>query len=519
MKYLFLLSLFWYGLANLNAQQNQNVSQGLVFDREPYLAVDPQNSQHIVVAWMGYKFNELVVIKTRNSTDGGDTWSTTQSIPHFASGNQSADPSIQFDHLGNVYICYIDYNNATMSNGAIYVTKSTDGGNTWNTPVEVISIADCPNKYCIDRPWMEIDRTNGPNQGTIYVTSMNADRNVSPPYNPYLSVSTDGGASFQTPRYLDTINYLAGDDIDQPMPTPAIGTDGTFYAVYPSYVTAQSLYATLIMASSTDGGNTLDHKFILYGGSGTAVTDPLAKKASLLITDDHNSDHLAMIILAQYNGDADIFLSETYDKGQNWSTMERVNQDVVSNGVLQDLVWGDFNADGDLVITWRDRRVSGNAGYEQPTEIFAGVRLKDTASFHEITLTDQIIAHDTILNGKGNDFMCAELIGDTLYAVWGDARASSLNIYMVKTNIIDGVISLSTVHETKMVNAFPNPATDYIRIEGVPAGEKFAILDINGKTVKTGSYYNHIDVNDFKSGVYFVLFSTEQHAVVRFVVE
>lgn len=510
-----LLSLYFLSVA----QQNQNVSNGFVFDGEPNLAVNPQNSQHIVVAWMGYKLNELIVIKTKNSTDGGSTWSTSATIPHFASGNQSADVSVQFDHLGNVYLCYIDYDNATMSNGAIYVVKSTDGGDTWGTPVEAISIADCPNKYCIDRPWMEIDRTSGPNQGAIYVTSMNADRNVSPPYNPYLSVSTDGGMSFQTPRFLDTTNYLAGDDIDQPMPSPAIGVDGTFYAVYPSYVTSQSLYATLIMASSTDAGNSLEHDFILYGGSGTAVTNPLAKKASLFITDESDQNHMAMIILAQYNGDPDIFLSESFDKGGTWTTLEKVNQDAISNGVLQDLVWADFNSNGDLVVTWRDRRNSGSSGYEQPTEIYAGVRLKDSIGFTEMILSDQIVAHDTILEGKGNDFMDVELVGDTLYAVWGDMRANALNIYMTKTNILDGISSVSLIHQTVILTAYPNPTSDRLMVKGIKEGDTYTVLNAQGKEVTRGTYIRYIDVASLPGGLYYIMFDCISPSMVRFIIE
>lgn len=501
------------------AQQNQNVSQGFVFDGEPNLAVNPQNSQHIVVAWMGYKLNELIVIKTKNSTDGGNTWSSAVTIPHFASGNQSADVSVQFDHLGNVYLCYIDYDNTNMTNGAIYVVKSTDGGDTWGTPVEATSITDCPNKYCIDRPWMEIDRTAGPNQGTIYVTSMNADRNVSPPYNPYLSVSTDGGVSFQNPRFLDTTNYLAGNAIPQPMPSPAIGADGIFYAAYPSYVTSQSLYATIILASSSDAGNSLSHDFIAYGGSGTAVTDPYAKKASLFITDESDVNHMAMIILAEYNGDADIFMSETFDKGTSWSTMERVNQDAVSNGILQDLVWADFNENGDLAVTWRDRRNSGNSGYEQPTEIYAGIRMKDSTGFTEMILSDQIVAHDTVLLGKGNDFMDVQLVGDTLYAVWGDMRANSLNIYMVKTNIVDGISIVSNVDHKEIIDVYPNPSADFIYLKDVAIGEEYSILDNQGKLIKQGRYDHSINVQDLTEGMYYVLLNRDDQTAIRFIVE
>ena len=514
-SYLFFLS-FLFTISYFG--QNQNISNGFAFDGEPYLAVNPQNSQHIVVAWMGYKLNELIVIKTKNSTDGGNTWSPVKTIPHAVTGNQSADVSIQFDHLGNVFLCYIDYNSNTMSNGAIYVTKSIDGGNLWGTPVEVVNITDCPNKFCVDRPWMEIDRTPGPNQGTIYVTSMDADRNVSPPYNPYLTVSKNGGLTFATPRYLDTAGYYSGNSITQPMPSPAIGSDGTFYGVYPSYETSQSLYATLIMASSIDGGISLNHKFIAYGGAGTGVTDPYAKKGSLFITDESDENHLAMIMLAEYNGDGDVFIMESLDKGDNWTALERVNQDPISNGVLQDMVWADFNEDGDLVITWRDRRNTTSNGYEVPTEIYAAVRLNSTSTFEEMILSDQIIDHDTILRGSGNDFQCNQLVGDTLYAVWGDVRSSRLNIYMVKMNIHDQTNNISIVNESNIIETFPNPVLNEVYLSNVNENEAYQILDSNGKVVKTGNYQNLIEIHGLAYGVYYILLEEHPNEIGKFVI-
>jgi len=497
--------------------QNQNISNGFVFDGEPYIAVDPQNNQHIVVAWLGYKLNEIIVIKTKVSNDGGNSWSPIVSIPHITTGNQSADPSLQFDHLGNVYLAYIDYNSTTFSNGAVYVVKSTDGGLTWGTPSEVISINDCPNKYCIDRPWMQIDRTTGPNQGTIYVTSMNADQNVSPPYNPYLAVSNDGGTSFNNPRYLDTINFLSGDAIPQPMPSPSIGADGTFYAAYPSYVTSQSLFATTILGNSIDGGNTLNHSIIQYGGVGSSVSDIYAKKGSLFFTDESDPNHLALIILAEYNGDADVFYSESYDKGVNWSALERVNQDGISNGILQDLIWADFNSDGDLVVTWRDRRNSGNAGYNQPTEIYAAIRMKDSTTFKELVLSDQIVQFDTILNESGNDFMCSELVGDTLYAVWGDVRTSKLNIFMSKTNINTAYSNVSTILEKKFISVYPNPTSNQIYLKGIENNTPFNIINSKGKMVLKGNYQNSIDVSNFSKGYYFIV--VDDSNIIKFIIE
>ncbi len=155
---------------------------------------------------------------------------------------------------------------------------STNNGQTWNTPVEVIHSNVDPGQKCIDRPWMVIDKSNSASQGTIYITTMNA-KGVIAGFNPYISISTDGGNSFNW-RYLDTTDYLSGPLIRQPMPSPTVATDGTFYAVYPSYVTSQSVYARALLAYSSNSGNSFNYHTVANYTSG--ISDTLPKLGSFL---------------------------------------------------------------------------------------------------------------------------------------------------------------------------------------------------------------------------------------------
>ena len=92
------------------AGQPRNISEGFIFDGEPYLAINPDNSQHLVIAWMGWaSIADRLKIKTKTSFDAGRTWSETVELPHVAAGFSSADPSIAFNHLGEVFISYIDF--------------------------------------------------------------------------------------------------------------------------------------------------------------------------------------------------------------------------------------------------------------------------------------------------------------------------------------------------------------------------------------------------------------------------
>ena len=106
-RLLIIASLLFYSLFSYG--QNQNISQGFVFDGEPYISIDPNNSQHMVVAWMSWTLSTRIVIKTKTTFDGGATWGNALKLAHAVTGFTSADPSLEFDDNGNVFASYVDY--------------------------------------------------------------------------------------------------------------------------------------------------------------------------------------------------------------------------------------------------------------------------------------------------------------------------------------------------------------------------------------------------------------------------
>ena len=500
MKLLFLLLTIC--VFTFSQAQNTNVSNNIVFEGEPFLAIDPMNNQHLVAAWMGFKVNEAIVIKLSYSNDGGVTWSVPINLDHQIIGNTSADVSLQYDGSGNLFACYIDYNSTDFSNGAIFVRKSTDGGISWGNSSEAINITDCPNKLCLDRPWMVIDQS-----GNIFITSMNPDQPtlVTAPYNPYFVVSSDGGATFTFPQTIDAPNYLAGDLITQPVPTPAIGSDNAFYAAYPSYVPSQSLFAQIFLAKSTDLGANFTYSTILTGGD--AVIDPFAKKASLLIADPNDADHLVHISLRDINGDADLFLIETLD-GLNWSVPQRINQDGIGNGKMQDLLWADFNENSDLAVCWRDRRNASVNGYQTETEIYGAIKLNGEPDFlPDFVISSQQVSHDAILEAAGNDFMNVHFIADTIYTIWGDVRTGNLNIFINKMNVDTGTSSIQTIHqETGVIEIFPNPSKDFINLSNFDKVSEVKIINLSGQLIQNINK-SVVNISDLPKGEYILIYN------------
>ena len=495
--------------------QSINLSAGNFFDGEPFLAINPQNSQNMVVAWMGYTFGQPIRIKSKTTFDGGTTWSATTLLPHMGTSFKSADVSMAFDNAGNVFICYIDYHQSPDS-GGVYVLKSTNGGSTWANAVKVIDVADDATKAPLDRPWLSIDKSGGPNNGHQYVTTKPAPW-IPAPNRAYFMHSTNNGASFLPWRYLDTTNYLIGNFIAAPMAANTVAANGTLHCMYPSYVVSQNLLPGFIDAVSTNGGASFQYHPAIF--SSLTANDTLAKLGYRLISNPANAQHVAFIFCHPFNGDIDVALSESTDGGVNWSAPIRINDDATGNGKMQDLVWADFDTDGDLLITWRDRRNGTGTGYQNPSEIWGAVRWKDSTTFSANFMVSDTLApyNNAFLSQSGNDFMCAAMCHDTLNAVWGDVLGNKLNIYFTRKALRSGATTVQKLTEefSPQVSIAPNPAKDWIVVESKDA-LSISIFDIAGKRLLNQllpSQNETIDIKNLPKGILIVHVITRQGAV------
>jgi hypothetical protein len=499
--------------------QNAMVSEGNYFEGEPYLVMDPTNSQHLVAAWMGFQFNNKVVIKSSVSSDGGDSWSTPTWQAHVNPSFSSADVSLSYAPSGSLYMAYIDYDNVNFTDGKVLVRKSSDGGLTWGNPSIVIDMSVCPNQLCIDRPWMAIDQSTGVNSGTIYVTAMNANQPnlVTPPYHPYVSISTDEGQSFQT-QLLDASGFLAGSTIPQPMPSPVVLADGTFTALYPSYLQSQSLLPRLIQAKSTNQGQTLSHD-VAYQGTGFGTSASLVKSGPLLRANPNNANQLSYFFLSDAFGESDVTFIETSNNGLTWSSPARINQDPAGNGKIQDLIWADYASNGDLAVCWRDRRNANGSGYSVPTEVYCTVRNNVSNSWMtDFSISDQLVNHASVLEESGNDFMHVILENDTLHVIWGDVRSGNLKIYFTKRGINDSTNKLTTLPSSKLV-VYPNPLTTELNLPEHFIGMDYYILANDGKSIANGKINTQkMNFEQIAPGTYqFLIISPTDHYQYPFI--
>jgi len=498
-----------------SAQSNEDLSGGVVWESEPYMAIDPLNPQHIVVAWMGNVPTSHLCIKIIATFNGGATWSTPAVIPHQSPTHTSADVSMVFDHSGNVYATYID-NRQSPDTGGVYIVMSVDGGLTWGTATEVINSFSDGTKCPLDRPWLAISRISGTAPDTLYVTTKPAPW-IAPPNRPYFMKSYDSGLTWSAWRYIDSTGYLVGNTIQAPMASPAVDSAGRFHCIYPTYLPAQSVYPGYLIATNGPANSfsydTVHH--IIGGGT----IDTLAKAGGHLICDPTSNKHFAFVHIENLYGDLDIFSIETTDGGVTWGPLLRVNDDPEGNGKMQDMTWAGFDEYGNLITAWRDRRNAPGTGYEQPSEVWGAIKWKDSLNFSpNFKISDTAAPYDSVyLSVNGNDFMNVGMAQDTMTAVWGDVRTGVLNVWFARRSMHPDTTATTTTitkivtERIPVVNIYPNPGNRLITIEAAGMSS-ITLNDLSGKVMLEKETNNEkvlLDVSSIAPGIYIAVVNTQ----------
>jgi hypothetical protein len=193
---------------------------------EPSLAVDPTNPLNIVDAYHQDRWDNGGDrgLATSVSHDGGSTWTGPAAIPGITkcSGgayDRASDPWLSFAPNGDLYAVSLSFD-VFDANNAVLVSKSTDGGDTWGTPIPII--ADTFLGAFNDKESITADPTD-PSGSLVYAAW---DRFISPPsgigpdqavfrsrtfaQQAWFSRTTNGGASWEPARPIYSPSARAG---------------------------------------------------------------------------------------------------------------------------------------------------------------------------------------------------------------------------------------------------------------------------------------------------------------------
>ena len=311
------------------------------------------------------------------SKDGGRTW-TNGWLPGYPGDERTtalseypcgSDPVLVFGPEGNVYYTSLMFDMtdaepplhpilAPVSGGtgksAIAVTRSRDGGTTWDDPVVLV---DRPEGG-LDKQWIATD----PASGQIYLSFIDTRESTF-----YVQRSDDQGLTWTEPIEL----VSSEEDLDGPSAVQfgqiGVGPAGVVHFVYWAAWFDQRASGAYHM-ESRDGGATwsephaiadyvppidlgVGHKYRIVGMPSLAVDQ---KSGALYVAIPSRVTTTGIAADPREPGDADMLVASSTD-GSSWSVV-RVSDDIVGPANDQWMPAIAVGPDGTAHLTWMDYR-------------------------------------------------------------------------------------------------------------------------------------------------------------------
>ena len=380
---------------------------------EPGIAVNPQNPRQVVGVFQDNAHAAY-------TNDAGQTWQVAEGVDP-KNYKISGDVSVAFDNQGHAFICYIAFDKLGTFNywahgatrNGIFVRRSLDGGKTWeanHSPVaEQTSTPGIPFE---DKPYIVADNTHSKYAGNLYVGWTRwrlADSQI------VLSRSTDDGKTWSEPIEIDAHPGLPRDDNGAAEGFDgAVAPDGTLYAIW-------SQDDDIMLTSSRDGGKTFSraHSMIHTAPIMFAIDTLDRANGFPQIAIDPTSKRLYVTWSDYRNGDLDVFVASSEDKGKHWSSPIRVNNDPVHNGAEQFFQWLAVDpTDGSVNVVFYDRR--RDPGNRKQIVVLA--RSTDGGrTFANYAWTDEPFEAGGVFFG---DYSGLAAYGRRVYGIWTEKPAA-----------------------------------------------------------------------------------------------
>jgi hypothetical protein len=323
---------------------------------EPSVAVNPSNPQQVVVAYQmpaniaystdaGEHWEHAANTAPKDFKVSGDVSVTFDNQGHVILC------SIAFNKLGT----FNYWGHATKINGVL-IRRSLDGGKTWEPAPIVVSLQQQqPGIPMEDKPYIVADTSHGRFAGNLYIAwtrwSLVDSRMVlSRSTDDGKSWSTPMEID-QTPGLpRDDNGALEGFD-------GAVGADSTLYAVWSAGDNLQFTASRDGGRTFAKVKNILRTAPTMFAVQDFDRANGFPQIAVDARSGDHKHAHLYVTWSDYRNGDIDIFCARSVDGGKKWSAPVRVNNDSIHDGSDQFFQWLTVDpATGAVSILFYDRR-------------------------------------------------------------------------------------------------------------------------------------------------------------------
>lgn len=321
-------------------QVNVNASgQNILNDaaNEPSITLDPNNPSRMAIGWRQF---DSVTSNFRQagfaySADGGQTW-TKGTID---AGTFRSDPVL--DTLANGTFHYNSLQQTFYSDEF----NSTNFGASWTFLNQATGG---------DKQWIVIDRTGGIGDGNIYQIWSTSGNNYS---GRQFSRSTNGGSTWMNPINIPnqpiwgTLDYAS----DGTLYVGGSNGGSTFYCSRSSNARDKTVTPSFDLATTISLGGSV-------GYSTTINPEGLAGQSYLVV--DRSSGptagnvYMLSSVRRGTNDPMDVMFSRSTNKGANWSTAKRINDDATGGGKWHWMASLSCAPNGRLDAIWLDTRNS-----------------------------------------------------------------------------------------------------------------------------------------------------------------
>lgn len=307
---------------------------------EPHIARSVTDNDNLTATFQEGRFTDggAVDVGFSITHDGGLTWSRAL-LPNltFASGGpffRATDPVTAYDLAGNIYISTDAATDTNFNNGVIAVSKSSDGGASFASPVVVYQPPD--NTNFPDKEWIAVNTFPATSTaGRVLVTFTlfsNTTQNLNPIYRSY---SDNGGATWSP--IANVTGTGAGSNVQgsQPVYLP----NGNCVIVYWNFGTASNPGERLECVISSDGGTTFSATPHLISAA-SEWNEPSIRSGGFLpaAAVDPLTGSINVVYQTVLNGRPTIAFAKSADGGFTWTTPIPISDQPSGLGVFNPAV-------------------------------------------------------------------------------------------------------------------------------------------------------------------------------------
>lgn len=389
---------------------------------ETWIAVNPADPNNIVAGSNDFRYNgtgNSYRMGVYYTTDGGETFVDTKTPENlglyidrysYPAGMTNFDPGVAFDDEGKCYYCYgfAVTNTSSQADNGVFVTRSDDGGKTWNEPIPVALEYGLGSPFH-DRYMITADAVSNEEglMGNVYVAWMLFDGSSS---GVVFSKSTNEGETWSSYKKLPGSSYSSQG------PTPVVGPDGEVYVAFltrnyntgVTYAKVQkstnggtnwwSSARTAMQVYSSGTRNTSSGRYVLDDKSDARVSSYPA-----IAVDASDGEHRGNVYVIQsgkesYNGKEGLYFTKSTNGGGTWTDRKKIDNNELGNDIMFPSATVDKET-GTLAILYYS---SQNDPNNQKTDVYIAVSVDGGETFEHIRLTPNSVPVRVNMQGTGN---------------------------------------------------------------------------------------------------------------------